>query len=349
MKRIAIICTILILISCSVFAKTAGDKCYALALEGGGDKAAYQIGAIAQIVEDSDPAEVQYDVISGVSLGAINAALLAGFPKGQERNATDNALKIWREITQSDIYKEWSWGGIVRGLLHETSLYDSSPFGGYIRKELSSPLRGLLVSATNAETGVSKTWDETTEWTTLLRAIDASSAFPGFFAPVQDLDNTTYYDGSTSYAVDIFGAINKCVDMGYDYSQIVIDVILCSGATFNVEDVSEYRTIPMLLRYLEIERFYDTMELLERAMNDFKGVDFRHVVAPTSKLEPGLIPLVFSHEEIEKMISKGREDAKQAMQFESGKSSAYILEYTQKKLYESYSENYVDFLKSKSS
>jgi predicted acylesterase/phospholipase RssA len=348
MLRILGICSVLILLALVMPAQADGDKCYVLALEGGGDKGAYQAGALAQIIESSDPSEVQYDVVSGVSIGSINGAFLAGFAKGEEKAATENMLSHWRTLTQDKIYKDWPWGGPVRGLLQKTALYDSSPFREYIRTQLTPPLRSLIITATDARTGAAKFWDETTDWQTLLRAIDASSSYPGFFEPITDLDDTVYYDGGTSFSVNIFSPIAKCVDMGYDYSQIVVDVILCSGATFNDEDVSKYTSIPMLLRYLEIERYYDTMELLERATFDFKGVTWRHVVVPTEKLEPGLIPMVFNHKQILNMIEKGRSDAKKIMKMEPGKSTEFILEYTKKKMHEDYAENYSDFLKTKS-
>ena len=220
-----VFCSILILAISQVQAGPGG-KCYALALEGGGDKGAYQIGALAQIVDQSDPSEVQYDVVSGVSIGSINGALIASYPPGKEKDATDYATATWETLSRKNIYKDWPWGGVARGLLFKSALYDSSPFRDFIRGQLSPPQRGFLVSATDARTGAQKTWDETTDFQTLLRAIDASSSYPGFFEPIEDLDNTTYYDGGTSFSVNIFGAVNKCVDMGYNYTDIVVDVIL---------------------------------------------------------------------------------------------------------------------------
>lgn len=338
---------ILILLCLTAYACAKKDKCYALALQGGGDKGAYQVGALAQIVENTDPEEVQYDFVSGVSIGSINGALLAGYPKGQERNATEYMVKTWGELTEKDIYKDWKWGGPVNGLFFKDALFDSSPFREYIRGQLSPPQRGLIVSATDARTGQPKSWRETESWETILRAIDASSSFPGFFSPVSDLDNTTYYDGGTTHNINIWDAINGCIDEGYNHTQIVVDVILCSAATLTDKDVSQYKTIPMVLRFLEIESYYDTMELLERAVADFSDVTFRYVVVPTQKLEPSLVPMVFNHDQIEKMIEIGRNDAKQVMEFGEGESTKYILEYHQKKLHTDYNEDYADFLKTK--
>lgn len=40
------------------------------------------------MVRSLPPEETQYDVLSGISVGAVNAAGMALFPKGQELEAT---------------------------------------------------------------------------------------------------------------------------------------------------------------------------------------------------------------------------------------------------------------------
>jgi len=342
------ISTILILLALSASVYASQDYCYALALEGGGDKGAYQAGALSQIVADSDPSEVQYDVISGVSIGSINGAFMAGFPKGEEPTAVEEMMTLWKDLKPENIYKNWPWGGPVRGFVSEKALYDSSPFRKFIRTKINPPQRGLVISATNAGTGALKTWNEETEFETLLRGVDASSSYPGFFEPITDIDEgVTYYDGGTSFSVNIFDAINRCVDYGYKYDQIVVDVILCSGATLDDAETKDYKTLPMLLRYLEIERYFNTMELLRRSLQDFDGVNFRYVVAPTKKLEPGLIPMNFNHKQIMKMIETGKDDAKKAMQLGHGKNLEHLLEYHDQKVEGQYEGDFSTFLKSK--
>ena len=344
-----LICSIAVLWTVFSFVAAKDGKWIALALQGGGDKGAYQAGALYQIIMNSDPEEVQYDVISGVSIGSINGAFLAGFEKGKEKEAAQYMVDTWGTLHQEEIYKEWPWGGAARGLLFESALFDSSPFRKYIRKVISPPKRHLLVSATDASTGIPKTWDDSYDWETLIRAIDASSSFPGFFQPVQDLDNTTYYDGGTSFPLNIYGAVNKWKELGYNYTQMVIDVVMCTGATFQVKDVSKYSTIPLTLRFLEIERYYDAMELLERAIADFPGAKFRYTIAPSGKIETSPIPMTFSHKQILEMIEIGKKDAEQAMKMGHGVSTNYLLEYTSLKLHTSYDLDYGEFLKEKDS
>ena len=88
--------------------------CRALALEGGGDKGAYEIGALRGILESLDPSEVEYDVITGISVGAINAFGLSLFPTGKEWEASDFMLNFWQDLTQEDVFQTW-----------DTSYYDA--------------------------------------------------------------------------------------------------------------------------------------------------------------------------------------------------------------------------------
>ena len=53
-----------------------------MALSGGGAKGPFQIGALWHMVRNLDKEEVQYDVVSGISVGAINGAGISLFPKG---------------------------------------------------------------------------------------------------------------------------------------------------------------------------------------------------------------------------------------------------------------------------
>ena len=57
------------------------SKCKALALSGGGSKGAYEAGVIYGLMHEGDPADYDWDVITGVSVGAINTAAIAMWDK----------------------------------------------------------------------------------------------------------------------------------------------------------------------------------------------------------------------------------------------------------------------------
>ncbi|MDO4283254.1 MAG: patatin-like phospholipase family protein [Clostridia bacterium] len=66
---------------------------YSLVLEGGGAKGAYQIGVVKALRE----AGYEFDVITGTSIGAINAAYLA-------QGKFDEVYKLWKTLSFSEIF-----------------------------------------------------------------------------------------------------------------------------------------------------------------------------------------------------------------------------------------------------
>jgi NTE family protein len=74
----------------------------ALVLTGGGARAAYQIGLLRCLARNM-PAE-RFDVITGVSAGAINAAFLASHP-GPLVDAVDELSAIWSGLSPERIFR----------------------------------------------------------------------------------------------------------------------------------------------------------------------------------------------------------------------------------------------------
>jgi predicted acylesterase/phospholipase RssA len=70
--------------------------------------------------------EGEYQVVSGIALGAINAHIFSQFPKGQEVQAADKLVDFWTKIaeTKGSLTTSWSWG-MVYGFFYENSIYDA--------------------------------------------------------------------------------------------------------------------------------------------------------------------------------------------------------------------------------
>lgn len=72
-----------ILIIISLLAYTAlGEKCYALNLEGGGSHGAYEAGCIYQLAHSLPADEIKWNVVTGISTGAINSGVVSQFAPG---------------------------------------------------------------------------------------------------------------------------------------------------------------------------------------------------------------------------------------------------------------------------
>jgi predicted acylesterase/phospholipase RssA len=142
----------------------------ALVLQGGGALGAYELGAARRLYEDASFAP---ELIAGVSIGAITAALLARPAKGLKPLQALEAF--WAEVTLSN----WLAPLFLRpylaafgnphffmprtdlvGMMSWTSLYDTSPLRSTLEElldvdALKDPKAepGLLVSATDVEAG----------------------------------------------------------------------------------------------------------------------------------------------------------------------------------------------------
>ncbi len=219
-----------------------------LVLTGGGARSAYQVGAIRALAEIVGPGPLPFDIISGISAGAINGAVLATGAEDFARSA-ERLSATWAGLTPDQIYRtgplrlatigtHWIRDLSFGGLLGKTGinyLLDPLPLRalvahgiplGRMRKHLrSGRLRGLAVSATNYHTGNGVTFFEGVQdlrpWTRTNRIgvrarittdhIMASAAIPMFFPPVH-LDGSFYGDG----CVRMHYPMSPAIHMGAD-------------------------------------------------------------------------------------------------------------------------------------
>lgn len=106
----------------------------ALVLQGGGALGSYQVG----IFEGLDEAKIEIDWVAGISIGAINAAIIAGNPC--ERRV-ERLHAFWNKMTGAlPAFPFWN-GGFGREALHELSAATVAMFGvpGFFRPRLLSP------------------------------------------------------------------------------------------------------------------------------------------------------------------------------------------------------------------
>ena len=81
------------------------DICRVLVLSGGGSNGSWEAGVIKGIFENMPAEEIQYDIIAGVSIGAVNASLLATYPKGDEQEAKDFLFNMFHGHTSDELFK----------------------------------------------------------------------------------------------------------------------------------------------------------------------------------------------------------------------------------------------------
>jgi NTE family protein len=104
-------------------------ECVALLLQGGGALGAYQGGVYEALAE----ADIHPNWIAGISIGAINAAIIAGNPPNSR---VDRLREFWMQVTSS---APWDWsrnplvdlaqGDDARNLLNQMSASLAAAFG----------------------------------------------------------------------------------------------------------------------------------------------------------------------------------------------------------------------------
>lgn len=123
-----------------------------LVLPGGGARGAYQVGALKAIAEIMPGERNPFPVISGASVGAINAVALAA--RAQQFKAGVEALtQFWQTLHSSDVYRTDFTSISLRGLHWVVSLTPLASLGiPYPRSLLDNePLRQLLIEKLSFE------------------------------------------------------------------------------------------------------------------------------------------------------------------------------------------------------
>ncbi len=210
-----------------------------LILQGGGALGAFECGVVRALEERG----IYPDVVAGVSIGAFNAAIIAGNPK----QATAALEAFWEElaldtpVAPNEEIRRFlsSWQSLVVGsprffrprwfmpILHPgqlpfnwTSFYDPSPVKALLERYVDfkrlkdSPIR-LIVSAVNVETAELEAFDSYTHDITPDHILASGSLPPGF--PWTTIDGKHYWDGGIvsntplDQVIELLGSAGKKV------------------------------------------------------------------------------------------------------------------------------------------
>jgi NTE family protein len=190
----------------------------ALVLSGGGPKGAYEAGVLKKwMAEDG----VDYDLVAGISVGALNAAVLCQAPKGSPKEAWEYLNRIWLDVDTSKVHKSW-WPFGIASALWKPSVYNSEPLHKWVRGSLDAgKIRGsgrkLRILAVSWASGESRTADETEP--EIVSWVLASAAFPGMLLPVE-VEGELWADGGLRSCTPLGEAIRA--------GATEIDVVMCS-------------------------------------------------------------------------------------------------------------------------
>lgn len=259
-------------------AETAIAVTTAFVLSGGASLGAVQVGMLQALAER----DIAADLLVGASVGAFNAAFVAGEPDPQ---GLERLEKIWCGLHRSDVFP-MSVTAIARAALHpllhplrQDHLVSDAPLRALITATLPYDLLQdaaipLAVVATEVTTG----FEVVLTRGPAVDALMASAAIPGIFSPVR-IDGRFLMDGGV---ID-HTPISHAVDAGAD----VIYVLPTGYACDLVEPPGDALGMALQALDLLIER------RLIRDVREYQDLVELHVLPPLCPLS--VAPTDFSH------------------------------------------------------
>jgi predicted acylesterase/phospholipase RssA len=281
-------------------------KMRALVLSGGAAKGAFQIGCLKKwMYEDG----LDYEILCGVSVGAINTAYLSQTKYGKPKAAFASLLDLWHKVNDTNVKKPWFPFGILEALF-KPSVYNSEPLQDWITNGLN--IDAILNSGRKLRIGA-VAWD-TAEYKfakeddpELVKWVVASSSFPVMLLPI-DIGGRMWSDGGLRSVTPLGEAIRLGADE--------IDVIMCSNPDLiSPWDTNKKHTLDYFMRAIDImgDEIVRADLKICGLKNDLAELrpEFKKVKIRLLQPKQGLIDnsLNFNQKEILRMIEIGYQTA----------------------------------------
>lgn len=140
-------------------------------------------------------------------------------------------VNFWQHASSSELYKDWL-GGVAEGVLLKEGLFNNAPLEQFLTEELAdiaSMQRSVHIGLTDVLAGTFEVQVEENLNDNLLDIMFASFADPGYYPPAESMGHT-WFDGAVVWDLDIFSAVNKCLET-HEPKDIVLDVVLTHEKT----------------------------------------------------------------------------------------------------------------------
>jgi NTE family protein len=264
-----------------------------LVLQGGGALGAFECGVVKALEEE----RIFPDIVAGVSIGALNGAIVAGNP----RHATEALESFWSEIavaspclldtevataiTSMEIlmfgvpnFFRPRWISSLPMMIpaNWTSFYDIGPMRELIARYVdfgalrASPVR-LLIGAVNVRSGELEVFDSYVDDLTPDHVLASGSLPPGF--PWTEIDGKAYWDGGIVSNSPLDIVVDRCGPGG--------------KRVFIVDLFAGQRPLPTTI--MEVQARRDEIVYSERVRSDLR---LRELVSSYRSLVDGILDFV---------------------------------------------------------
>ena len=256
---------------------------------------------------------VQYDIITGISVGALNGSFISQFKAGEEKEAIKGLVDVWDTVNDLRIFKlnhprmegrefKRDKVSMARSALGKLSFYDSTPLEELIT-EVLDPQRllasgkQLSVGCVSLSTSEIRYWGEHSE--DIVKAVQASASYPVFFRPVE-IEGTLWTDGGIRHTIPI----EKAISMGATEIDVILTGPLSADHRYNVDN-----TVQQLLAVIGIllDEVWDTDMIIGALIAEQEDIPVR-LLFPTVGL--GTSGLDFNPDSIKINRELGYQSAK---------------------------------------
>jgi predicted patatin/cPLA2 family phospholipase len=294
-------------------------------MSGGGARGSLQVGMLEVL---SRRADIFFDIITGVSVGALNGSLLSQGSNLREQQGKVKQLDgLYSKIrSPRDIYVkrgiakylDLGLAGDVAGALGKNSLYDTAPLKSLIYKHVQ--LRPLAISGVAFRVGVASLLSG--EYRAVPQSdpqvrdyILASASIPMIFNPIQ-IGADIYVDGGVRNVTPLSDAIHALKGRYKDGDEVNMYVLLTTPLAVDEmkpEQVSGFPEVMIRAIDLMVAEIYlnDLMECEQRNANDYYIPVNAHVVAPEKNV---LAALDFYPDHLRAGYEYGKELAEEFLQ-----------------------------------
>jgi hypothetical protein len=171
----------------------------------------------------------------------------------------------------------------------------------------------VTIGSSNLNTGLFSDFNETLGAENLIEAVMCSAAPPLFFPP-QNFQGSMWADGGCIINLDVFEAIERCLDVVPDEEDIIVDMIFCSGATLPLLPTAASLTTSNVFSRVKAIQSYDTaMWYLYNAQLAYPNVNYRYLIIPSQPLAGSILPLDFDQANLQFELSLGQNDTQKIL------------------------------------
>lgn len=307
----------------ALFYQSSAQTCKAITLSGGGSRGPYEAGVLWALANLSNPDQINWNVVSGISAGALNTFGFVQFPIGQELAMANYLINISQSLNgSSSVYVEWPFG-LIDGLLFEPGLFNTKPLYETLEKFNRYGIhRNFSIGSTNLDTGLFETWNESVGASYIDAAISSASA-PLVFPP-HIFQGHAMADGGCIINTDVFSAITRCLEIALE-ENIIVDIIYDDISNILPNNITGFKTLEVFQRAYDIHSYDSSVWYTYNAKQAFPKVDYRYIIYPSKPMPGGIvIPLNFSKEVIDFEIQLGINDTIAILS--SGKTGKTIID-----------------------